>query len=134
MSKHESYSDDGRYVSVPAARPLSRPAVPGRPWTPYPRAVAGIETCAGCSQLGLGTAAPTAAATSQFVSERPWWFWLAIGGGIGLVAGIAHAPSALRQTVSTSSMNTPQSRSGKKLVAARPESTTNTNTKQRMMH
>ena len=93
MSKHESYSDDGRYVSVPAARPLNRPAVPGRPWTPYPRAVAGIETCAGCSQLGTDVQPVTA--LSRLVSERPWWFWLAIGGGIGLVAGIAHRTGIL---------------------------------------
>lgn len=95
MSKRDPYSDDGRYVSVPKTSPLDRAAVSGRPWTPHPGPVAGIETCAGCSQLGLGTAAPTAAAASQFVSERPWWFWLAIGSGIGLVAGIVHRAGIL---------------------------------------
>jgi MoxR-like ATPase len=29
------------------------------------------------------------------VSERPWWFWLAIGGGIGLVASIVHRSGIL---------------------------------------
>jgi MoxR-like ATPase len=93
MSKHDPYSEDGRYVSVPQGHTLARPMAPAQPWTRYPAAIGGIETCAGCSQLG--TVVQPSAAPGQPTSERPWWFWLAIGGGVGLLAGIVHRSGIL---------------------------------------
>jgi len=64
-------ADDSRYVVLPTQTALNR------------HMPMGIETCAGCSQMGDEALPPATTTTPPTATERPWWFWLAVGGGIG---------------------------------------------------
>jgi hypothetical protein len=66
--------DDGRYVIV---APGVAPAGVGS---------LGIEQCAGCSSLGTETPTTPQAAVVALAAEKPWWFWSAVGLGLGAAA------------------------------------------------
>lgn len=74
--------DDSRYVSVDPRASYAGPI--------------GIEQCAGCSGLGTDTSSMTTVpAPAPVATGRPWWFWLAIGGGAGAILYLAHRSGIL---------------------------------------
>jgi hypothetical protein len=95
MKNKDIYSEDGRYVQVSPDPVFSVPPI--QRWVPATGRSGGfgIETCSGCSQLGTEAQSTTIVAQASAGSERPWWFWLAIGGGVGLVVGLVHRSGIL---------------------------------------
>lgn len=73
-----NHGDDGRYV-------ITAPGL-----TPAGVAPLGIERCAGCSSVGtddqVAQPAPAQIVASSVTNEKPWWFWPAIGVGVGAAA------------------------------------------------
>lgn len=79
--------DDGRYV-------ITAPGL-----TPAGAASLGIERCAGCSSVGAEDqtvqTAPTQVVSPVLAGEKPWWFWPAVGVGVGAVAYLVLRPGGL---------------------------------------